>query len=69
MLTYTWNSGEGPLRVATVVTFSLEPTETGTLLQVEQSGFRADRPQNFHGAKYGWRNFIAKHDGLLTRTA
>jgi uncharacterized protein YndB with AHSA1/START domain len=52
-LSYTW----GSMGVKTVVTMTLTPTSTGTHLRVEQSGFAADRPQNYQGAKYGWQKF------------
>jgi uncharacterized protein YndB with AHSA1/START domain len=68
MLSYTWESGNGLLRIASVVTWTLTPTGTGTLLRMEQSGFRPDQLQNFEGAKYGWRNFFGKLEDLLART-
>jgi uncharacterized protein YndB with AHSA1/START domain len=67
-LTYTWDSGEGPMRVTSVVTWTLTPTAAGTHLRMEQSGFRSDRPQNFQGAKYGWQNFFGKLEQVLLRT-
>jgi uncharacterized protein YndB with AHSA1/START domain len=67
-LSYTWDSGNGPLRVTSVVTWTLSATDTGTLLRMEQSGFRSDQVQNFEGAKYGWRNFFGKLEELLART-
>jgi uncharacterized protein YndB with AHSA1/START domain len=66
-LTYTWDSGEGPMRVTSVVTWTLTPTATGTHLRMEQSGFRSDQPQNFQGAKYGWQNFFGKLEQLMAR--
>ncbi len=66
-LAYSWESGNGPLRVTSVVTWMLTPTDTGTLLRMEQSGFRADQPQNFQGARYGWQQFFAKLEQLLAR--
>lgn len=67
-LTYTWDSGDGPMRVTSVVTWTLSPTSTGTHLRMEQSGFRSDQPQNYQGAKYGWQQFFAKLEQVLTRT-
>jgi uncharacterized protein YndB with AHSA1/START domain len=63
-LSYTW----GTLGLGTAVTFTLTPTDTGTRLRVEQSGFRQDQPQNYAGAKYGWRKFFAKLEQVLART-
>lgn len=66
-LSYTWDSGNGPLRVTSIVTWTLTPTDTGTHLRMEQAGFRADQPQNFQGAKYGWQNFIGRLEALLAQ--
>ena len=66
-LTYTWDSGDGPLRVTSVVTWTLAPAGTGTHLRMEQSGFRPDQPQNYQGAKFGWQNFFAKLEQVLAR--
>ena len=66
-LSYTWDSGNGPLRVTSVVTWTLTPTNTGTHLRMEQSGFRSDQPQNYAGAKYGWQNFFAKLEDVLAK--
>jgi uncharacterized protein YndB with AHSA1/START domain len=66
-LSYTWDSGNGPLRVTTVVTWTLTPTDTGTHLRMEQFGFRSDQPQNYAGAKYGWQNFLAKLEQVLAQ--
>lgn len=67
MLSYTWDSGDGPLRVTSEVTLTLTPTSAGTQLRMEQSGFRSEQVQNFQGAKYGWQNFLGKLDDLLAR--
>lgn len=64
-LTYTWDSGDGPLRVTSVVTWTLTPTGTGTHLRMEQSGFRSDQVQNYQGAKYGWENFFGRLEQTL----
>ena len=51
----------------TTVTLTLTPTKTGTNLRMEQSGFPADRPQNYQGAKYGWQGFLAKLEQVVGR--
>jgi len=66
-LAYTWVSGEGPMRVESVVTWTLTPTASGTHLRMEQSGFRPDRPQNYNGAKYGWQKYFAGLEQVLER--
>jgi uncharacterized protein YndB with AHSA1/START domain len=49
----------------TVVVWTLTPTKTGTLLRMEQSGFRPDQRQNYNGAKYGWNKFIGNLDKVV----
>jgi hypothetical protein len=46
---------------------TLTPTGAGTHLRVEQAGFRADQPQAFNGARYGWQNFLGKLEQVLAR--
>jgi uncharacterized protein YndB with AHSA1/START domain len=41
-----------------VVTWTLTPTEGGTHVRMEQTGFPSQEGPNYKGAKYGWRNFI-----------
>ena len=54
-LRYSWKSGTGALAVDTIVTFTLTPTKDGgTKLGFEQTGFAADSPRAYNGAKYGW---------------
>jgi uncharacterized protein YndB with AHSA1/START domain len=49
------------------VTFTLIPTPTGTHLRMEQTGFRPDQPQNYYGARCGWRKFFANLEQVLGR--
>jgi len=66
LLSYTWNSsGDEAGRLATVVTFTLTPTNGGTHLRMEQSGFRPDNEQNYQGAQYGWQKFLAELDRVV----
>jgi uncharacterized protein YndB with AHSA1/START domain len=51
-----------------VVTFTITPTSTGTLLRMEQVGFRPNQKQAFGGANAGWQQFFAKLEELLGRT-
>jgi len=64
-LSWSWVVGY----IDTVVTFTLEPTATGTRLLLEQSGFRPDQRRNFAGARYGWRMMGGKLVDLLGRIA
>ncbi|RQR53166.1 SRPBCC domain-containing protein [Burkholderia sp. Bp9125] len=62
-LSYTWAA----LGLDSVVTWTLTPTHAGTLLRMEQVGFRPDQEQAFQGAKYGWRKFFTALEGVLAR--
>lgn len=68
-LSYTWNfAHEDPAyNLASVVTFTLAPTATGTLLRMEQAGFRPDQKQAFGGARHGWQDFFSKLEDVLAR--
>jgi uncharacterized protein YndB with AHSA1/START domain len=66
-LSYRWVVGDG--EIDTVVTFTLTPTPSGTLLSLVQSGFRPDQKKNFGGARYGWKMMGDKLIDLLARTS
>jgi uncharacterized protein YndB with AHSA1/START domain len=53
-LSYSW----GSLGLESVVVWTLVPTKSGTLVRMEQSGFRPDQEANYQGANYGWQKFI-----------
>ena len=53
-LSYSWNS----LGLESVVVWTLVATSGGTLVRMEQAGFRPDQDANFKGANYGWQKFI-----------
>ena len=59
-LSYRWcSSGEEKAGgLDTVVTWTLSPAEGGTLVRLEQAGFRPDQDRFFKGAGYGWQNFV-----------
>ncbi|MBV8796203.1 MAG: SRPBCC domain-containing protein [Hyphomicrobiales bacterium] len=63
-LSYSWAANG----LESVVTWTLSPTSTGTLLRMEQSGFRSDQKQAYGGAKGGWQQFFAKLEQVLSRT-
>ena len=62
-LSYTWAA----MGLESVVTWSLTPAGAGTHLRMEHAGFRADQEQAFRGAQYGWQQFMAKLDQILSR--
>jgi uncharacterized protein YndB with AHSA1/START domain len=53
-LSYSWNS----LGLVSIVVWTLLATSSGTLLRMEQSGFRPDQEAAYQGATYGWRKFM-----------
>ena len=63
-LSYTWAA----YGTETVVTFTLTPTTTGTVLRVEQAGFPAENKAAWKGANASWPHFLAALDDLLKRT-
>ena len=60
-LSYTWEA----MGLESVVTWTLIPTSTGTILRMEQSGFRLDQEQAYQGAKHGWQRFFAALEQTL----
>ena len=62
-LSYSWDS----YGVETEVTWTLTATAKGTHLRMEQTGFRADQPQAYEGAKLGWPRFLAALEQLVAR--
>jgi uncharacterized protein YndB with AHSA1/START domain len=62
-LSYTWAA----YGLESVVTWTLTATRTGTLLRMEQSGFRPDQQQAYQGAKGGWQRFFASLEQVLAR--
>jgi uncharacterized protein YndB with AHSA1/START domain len=62
-LSYDWGVGD----MATVVTFTLAPTASGTRLSLVHSGFKPDQKKNWGGARYGWKMMGGKLVDLLER--
>ncbi len=62
-LSYTWDA----MGLESVVTWTLTPSGTGTLLRMEQAGFRPDQEQAYQGAKFGWQRFLANLEQVLAR--
>lgn len=63
VLSYTWDTKD----LRSVVTWILTPTETGTLLRMEQTGFRPDQRAYYQGASVGWQRFLENLGELLPR--
>lgn len=68
-LSYTWSytHDDPAFDLRSIVTFTLVPTSGGTLLRMEQSGFRPDQKQAFGGAKAGWQRFFEKLEQVLAQ--
>jgi uncharacterized protein YndB with AHSA1/START domain len=64
-LAYQWVA----FGLETVVTFTLTPTDGGTLLRVEQAGFPMDQEQSYQGGKAAWRAYLTALETLLSRDA
>ncbi len=66
-LAYRWDASgaEAEDGLKTVVTFTLDPSEVGTRLRMEQTGFRPQDQRNFMGANYGWQKFLGALEALL----
>jgi uncharacterized protein YndB with AHSA1/START domain len=62
-LSYTWDTKD----LESTVTWTLVPTNTGTLLRMEQSGFRPDQQPYYRGAKAGWPRFLDALEQVLAR--
>ena len=63
-LCYTWETKD----LESVVTWTLIPTSAGTILRMEQSGFRPDQQPYYRGAKAGWPQFFDALEQVLART-
>lgn len=66
-LTYSWNHAhdDPAFDLRSVVSFTLTPTATGTLLRMEQTGFRPEQKQAFGGARYGWQENFTNLERVL----
>ncbi len=62
-LSYSW----GTMGMENMVAWTLTPTAGGTLLRMEQSGFREDQVANYKGAMYGWRKFFGGLEGVVEK--
>jgi uncharacterized protein YndB with AHSA1/START domain len=60
-LSYSWDS----LGLSSTVVWTLVATKTGTLVRMEQSGFRPEQEANYRGANYGWQKFIAALEQMV----
>lgn len=61
VLAYTWDA----YGLESVVTWTLTPVPEGTLLRMEQAGFRRDQAQAYGGARQGWPRFLDQMEQVL----
>lgn len=66
-LIYTWNHphDDPAYDLRSVVSFTLTPTANGTLLRMEQTGFRPEQKQAFGGAHHGWQEHFTNLERVL----
>lgn len=67
-LSYSWRSGPGAgdITLDSVVVWTLEPTDNGTELFLEHSGFTKEENLNFYnGLNHGWPEKLQKIVNLL----
>jgi uncharacterized protein YndB with AHSA1/START domain len=62
-LAFSW----GTLGLESLVTWTLTPTDRGTFLRMEHSGFPLEESASYKGAKYGWTNFINNLERVIGR--
>ena len=60
-LSYSWVA----YGLDSVVTFTLEPTATGTIVRMEQTGFRPEHDLAYKGAKASWKQFMARLEQVV----
>jgi uncharacterized protein YndB with AHSA1/START domain len=62
-LSYTWEA----MGLESIVTWTLTAIGKGTMLRMEQAGFRPDQQQAYQGAQYGWKKFFASLEQVLDK--
>jgi uncharacterized protein YndB with AHSA1/START domain len=60
-LSYSW----GSMGLESAVIWTLVATKNGTLVRMEQTGFRPDQEAAYKGANYGWQKFIGKLEKVV----
>ena len=60
-LSYSW----GTMGMESVVSWTLTPTNSGTHLRMEHSGFASDQDAAYKGATYGWQRFIGNLERVV----
>jgi uncharacterized protein YndB with AHSA1/START domain len=68
-LVYSWNASgdQAPGGLKTVVTWTLTPVEGGTLVRMEQSGFRPQDEAGYRGMGGGWPRILVRLEQVSSR--
>lgn len=68
-LSYSWvfKHADPAYDLDSTVTFTLTPTANGTMLRMEQEGFRPNQKQALGGATTGWNQMFEKLAALLAK--
>lgn len=66
-LSYTWRGGPAPGQITmdSIVTWTLIPTDGGTELYLEHTGFKDENTPIFNAMNHGWQENIKKIDRLI----
>ncbi len=68
LLSYSWGDGsESDSGLKTVVTWTLTATDAGTLVRMEQSGFRAEDDAGYRGMGAGWPRILERLESIAAR--
>ncbi len=62
-LSYSWDA----FGLESVVTWTLTPIPTGTLLRMEQAGFRPDQEFAYQGAQQAWPEYFTQLEKVLAK--
>jgi uncharacterized protein YndB with AHSA1/START domain len=64
-LSYSW----GTMGMKSLVIWTLAASKSGTLVRMEQSGFRSEQDAAYKGATYGWQKFLGNLDKVAAKLA
>lgn len=62
-LSYSWDTKD----LRSVITWTLTPTNAGTRLRMEQTGFRPDQEAYYRGASAQWPNYFAAIERIVAQ--
>lgn len=63
-LAYTWAA----FGLVSTVTWTLTPVGSGTLLRMEQVGFRRDQEEAYRGARAAWTGYLKGLEAVVSAT-